>query len=177
MLADRLDRRRLAVEAGLGGIAVLLAINAALPRAAVWPLYAGLAAATMALAALQRASLDASVPRIVPRDQLAAASALLSLVRRRGMIAGFAGGALAAGPGRCYAADAVSFAASDVYAADAVRFRRFVLLACSAAARCCRGGGARRRSGPGRRESAGAGLRYARGARSWSARARPIWPR
>ena len=102
VLADRLDRRRLArwSEAGLGGIAVLLAINAALPRPAVWPLYA-LAAATMALAALQRPSLDASVPRIVPRDQLAAASALLSLSGNASMIAGFAaGGALAACRGR-----------------------------------------------------------------------------
>ena len=118
VLADRLDRRRLArwLEAGLGGIAVLLAINAALPRPAVWPLYA-LAAATMALAALQRPSLDASVPRIVPRDQLAAASALLSLSGNASMIAGFAaGGALAAGPGpvTVYATDAVSFAASFV---------------------------------------------------------------
>jgi Transmembrane secretion effector len=76
MLADRLDRRLLArwPEAGLGGIAVLLVVNAALPRPSAWPLYA-LAAATMALAALQRPSLDASVPRIVPRELLAAARA------------------------------------------------------------------------------------------------------
>jgi len=116
MLADRLDRRLLArwSEAGLGAIAALLACNAALPRPAVWPLYA-LAAATMALAALQRPSLDASVPRIVPRDQLAAASALLSLSGNASMIIGFAaGGALAAGPGPApvYVADAVSFAVS-----------------------------------------------------------------
>jgi len=116
VLADRLDRRLLArwSEAGLGAIAVLLAVNAVLPRPAVWPLYA-LAAATMALAALQRPSLDASVPRIVPRDLLAAASALLSLAGNASMIIGFAvGGALAAGPGpmTVYAADAVSFAVS-----------------------------------------------------------------
>ena len=116
MLADRLDRRLLArwSEAGLGVLAALLACNAALPRPAVWPLYA-LAAATMALAALQRPSLDASVPRIVPRDQLAAASALLSLSGNASMIVGFAaGGALAAGlgPAPVYAADAVSFAVS-----------------------------------------------------------------
>jgi MFS family permease len=116
VLADRLDRRLLArwTEAGLGGIAVLLAVNATLPRPAVWPLYP-LAAATMALAALQRPSLDASVPRIVPRDLLAVASALLSLSGNASMIIGFAGGgALAAGPGpvTVYAADAVSFAVS-----------------------------------------------------------------
>jgi MFS family permease len=116
MLADRLDRRRLArwSEAGLGGIAAALAVNAALPRPAVWPLYA-LAAATTALTALQRPSLDASVPRIVPRDLLVAAAALLSLSGNASMIVGFAaGGALAAGPGpvTVYAADAVSFAVS-----------------------------------------------------------------
>lgn len=116
VLADRLDRRLLArwPEAGLGGIAAALAVNAELPRPAVWPLYA-LAAAMMALAALQRPSLDASVPRIVPRDLLAAASALLSLSGNASMIIGFAaGGALAAGPGpvTVYAADAIWFAAS-----------------------------------------------------------------
>jgi MFS family permease len=78
VLADRLGRRLLArwPEARLGGIAVLLAVNGARPRPAVWPLSA-LAAVTMALTALQRPSLDAAVPRIVPRDLLAAASALL----------------------------------------------------------------------------------------------------
>jgi MFS family permease len=116
VLADRLDRRLLArwPEAGLGGIAVLLAVNGARPRPAVWPLYA-LAAVTMALTALQRPSLDATVPRIVPRDLLAAASALLSLSGNASMIIGFAaGGALAAGPGpvTVYAADAVSCAVS-----------------------------------------------------------------
>ena len=64
VLADRLDRRLLArwPEAGLGGIAVLLAVHGARPRPAVWPLDA-LAAVTMALTALQRPSLDATVPR------------------------------------------------------------------------------------------------------------------
>jgi MFS family permease len=116
VLADRLDRRLLArwSEAGLGCFAVLLAVNATLPRPAVWPLYV-LAAAMMALTALQRPSLDASVPRIVPRDQLTAASALLSLSGNASMIVGSAiGGVLAAGPGpvTVYVADAVSFAAS-----------------------------------------------------------------
>jgi MFS family permease len=117
-LADRLDRRRVArwSEAGLGCLAVALAVNASLPRPALWPLYL-IAAATMALAALQRPSLDASVPRIVARDQLTAASALLSLSANAASIAGAAlGGLLAAGPGpvSVYAADAVSFAVSFV---------------------------------------------------------------
>jgi MFS family permease len=69
----------------------------------------------MGLAALQRPSLDASLPRIVPRDQLTAAAALLSLSGNVSMITGSAvGGVLAAGPGpvTVYAADTVSFGVS-----------------------------------------------------------------
>jgi MFS family permease len=115
-LADRLDRRRLirCCEAGLACCAAALAANASLPHPGVWPLYI-LAASTMALAALQRPSLDASVPRLVARDQLSAASALLSLSANAGFIAGAAlGGVLAATPGprAVYVLDAVTFAVS-----------------------------------------------------------------
>ncbi len=116
VLADRLDRRRLAVwtEAGLGLTAVALTVNAAAPRPLLWPLYA-CAAVTMALAALQRPSLDAAVPRLLPAGRLAAGSALLSLGASTGAIAGPAlGGVLAAGPGPAvaYGLDAVSFLVS-----------------------------------------------------------------
>jgi len=116
VLADRLDRRRLAVwtEAGLGLTAAALTVNAAAPRPLLWPLYA-CAAVTMALAALQRPSLDAAVPRLLPADRLAAGSALLSLGASTGAIAGPAlGGVLAAGPGPAvaYGLDAVSFLVS-----------------------------------------------------------------
>ena len=116
VLADRLDRRRLIrlCEAGLGCCAALLVLNASLPRPAVWPLYV-IAAVMMALTALQRPSLDASVPRVVAHDQLTAASALLSLSSNASVIAGSAlGGALAAlaGPRTVYILDAVSFGAS-----------------------------------------------------------------
>jgi MFS family permease len=115
-LADRLDRRRLIrwCEAGLGCCAAALVVNASLPRPQVWPLYA-LAASTMALAALQRPSLDASVPRLVGRDQLSAAAALLSLSSNAGFIAGAAlGGVLAATPGprAVYLLDVASFGVS-----------------------------------------------------------------
>jgi MFS family permease len=115
-LADRLDRRRLIrwCEAGLGGCAALLLINASLPRPLVWPLYL-IAAVMMALAALQRPSLDASVPRIVSRDQLTAAAALLSLSANASVIVGTTLGGLLAtwpGPGAVYVLDVASFAVS-----------------------------------------------------------------
>jgi MFS family permease len=115
-LADRLDRRRLIrwCEAGLGGCAALLLINASLPRPMVWPLYL-IAAVMMALAALQRPSLDASVPRIVSRDQLTAAAALLSLSANASVIVGTTLGGLLAtwpGPGAVYVLDVASFAVS-----------------------------------------------------------------
>ncbi len=116
VLADRLDRSRLLrwCEAGLGCCAGVLVINALQPHPAVWPLYV-IAAVASALAAVQRPSLDASVPRIVARDQLTAAAALLAMSSNASFIAGSAvGGALAAGPGPglVYGCDAVTFAVS-----------------------------------------------------------------
>jgi len=118
VLADRVDRRRMMrwCEAGLGGCAALLVVNAVLPRPALWPLYAVTTVLT-ALAALQRPSLDASIPRIVPRDQLTAASAMMSAAGSASLIIGSAlGGVLAAGPGPwvVYALDTASFAGSFV---------------------------------------------------------------
>jgi MFS family permease len=115
-LADRLDRGRLIrwCEAALGGCAVLLVINASLRHPLVWPLYL-IAAAMTALTALQRPSLDASVPRVVRREQLTAASALLALSSNASFMLGTAlGGLLATWPGplTVYALDAASFVVS-----------------------------------------------------------------
>jgi MFS family permease len=116
VLADRFDRRRLMVwcEATLGVCAALLMLNALAPRPMVWPLYV-IAGLMMAAAALQRPSLEASVPRVIPRDQLIAAGALMSMSMNVNVIAGAAlGGVLAAGPGPqfVYGLDTVSFVAS-----------------------------------------------------------------
>jgi MFS family permease len=115
-LADRLDRRRLIrwCEAGLGCCAALLVANASLPHPQAWPLYL-IAAVMMALAALQRPSLDASVPRVVAREQLTAAAALSSLSSNASFIVGTALGGLLAtwpGPQAVYVLDTVSFAVS-----------------------------------------------------------------
>jgi MFS family permease len=116
VVADRADRRRVIrlCEAGLAGSAALLTVNGLLPHPALWPLYA-VTAVMMATASLQRPSLEASLPRVVPRDQLTAASALLSMSTNACVIAGTTlGGVLAAGPGAwlVYALDTVTFTAS-----------------------------------------------------------------
>ncbi len=116
VLADRFDRRPLIrwCEAALGVCALLLLANALLPAPALWPLFT-VTAVMMAAAALQRPSLDASVPRMVPREQLTAASALLSLSQNASFLLGSAlGGVLAVAPGPwlVYGIDAVGFAAS-----------------------------------------------------------------
>jgi MFS family permease len=116
VLADRFDRRRLMVwcEATLGVCAALLMLNALATRPMIWPLYV-VTGLMMAAAALQRPSLDASIPRVIPRDQLIAASALMSMSQNVSVIAGAAlGGVLAAGPGPqwVYGLDTVSFVAS-----------------------------------------------------------------
>jgi MFS family permease len=153
-LADRLNRRRLIrwCEAGLGGCAALLVINASLPRPGAWPLYVA-AAVLMALTSLQRPSLEASVPRIIARDQLTAAVALLSLSANASLIVGTTLGGLLAtwpGPRAVYALDVVSFAVS----------LGFLLRLGPLPAPVSADGGAPGRGRPGGLLS---GLRYARG--------------
>jgi MFS family permease len=116
VLADRFDRRRLilACEAALGCCAALLMLNALAAHPLTWPLYV-VTGLMMAAAALQRPSLDASMPRVVPRDQLTAAAALMSMSQNVSFLAGTTlGGVLAAGPGPeyVYGLDTGSFVVS-----------------------------------------------------------------
>jgi len=78
--ADAFDRRLMVrlTECGLAIVSAGLLVNAALPRPQLFVLFL---AATLAagLDALQRPSLDAVIPRVVAREQLAAAAALESL--------------------------------------------------------------------------------------------------
>jgi MFS family permease len=115
-LADRFDRRALLrwCEAGLACCTALLMVNALLARPALWPLYA-VSAVMSAIAALQRPSFDASVPRLVPRDQVTAALALLSMSQNMTFLLGSSlGGVLAVTPGPwlVYALDAAGLAVS-----------------------------------------------------------------
>ena len=116
VLADRLDRRRVIrwCEAALGLCAVALLADSLAPRTLLWPLYA-VVAAMNALAALQRPSVEASIPRIVPAERLTAAVALLSGTQNLSVIGGTSlGGVLAAGAGPAvvYGLDAASFVVS-----------------------------------------------------------------
>jgi MFS family permease len=115
-LADAFDRRRLIVGSELGSLAVVivLAANATLDDPHTWVLY--VASALLAgFMAILRPPLDALVPRLVERTELAAASALYGSVRNAASLGGpaLAGALLAlAGTPATYAADAVTFAAS-----------------------------------------------------------------
>jgi MFS family permease len=118
VLADRFDRRALMrwSEPGLAACALLLFGNALLPHPLLWPLYV-VAALMMALASLQRPAFEAATPRVVPRDQLTAAAAILSLSTNASVLVGSSlGGVLAAAPGAwlVYALDAAGFLVSFV---------------------------------------------------------------
>jgi MFS family permease len=118
VLADRFDRRALMrwSEPGLAGCAVLLLVNALLPHPLLWPLYV-VAGLMMAIASLQRPAFEAATPRVVPRAQLTAAAAIMSLSTNASVLVGSSlGGVLAAvlGPWLVYALDAAAFAVSFV---------------------------------------------------------------
>jgi MFS family permease len=118
VLADRFDRRALMrwCEPGLALCAGLLLVNSLLPHPRLWPLYA-VAALMMAIASLQRPAFEAATPRVVPRDQLTAAAAILSLSTNASVLVGSSlGGALAASPGPwlVYALNAAGYLVSFV---------------------------------------------------------------
>src|SRR5882757_7787301 len=117
-LADAADRRRLVRLAELGQLmcTIGLLVNASLATPQTWLVFL-LAGAIAGLGAIQRPALQGLVPRLVERNELAAAGAIDALVRTVGMIGGPAfAGVLLAGPGLevAFAVDAVTFAASLV---------------------------------------------------------------
>jgi MFS family permease len=95
---------------------IVLFVNASQTHPQVWVLY--LVAVVFASGdALQRPSLDSIVPRVVPHEQLLAASALSTIKWTVGSIIGpIAGGtvAVAIGPAAWYAFDAATFAVTLV---------------------------------------------------------------
>jgi MFS family permease len=115
-LADSWDRRKviLYTEFGMAALTGLLLLNALRAQPAVWPLFVA-AGGIAALDGLQRPSLNALLPRVVPREKLAAASALQGFRWQIGAIAGPAVGGLLVtqvGTSAAYGVDAVSFVLS-----------------------------------------------------------------
>jgi MFS family permease len=97
-MADASDRRTMVLlsEAGLMAGSLLMVGNSLLAHPALWVIF-GVTLLWGALDALQRPSLDALLPRLVDRDELAAAGALSSMRGTVGMVAGPAlGGVLIA---------------------------------------------------------------------------------
>jgi MFS family permease len=88
-LADAHDRRRLVLIADtvLMLLALVLVANALLDEPQVWLLFV-VAAGMSAAGGLQRPPLDAMLPRLVPREELAATSALDGFRRTTAQIAG-----------------------------------------------------------------------------------------
>jgi MFS family permease len=116
VLADRFDRRALMrwSEPGLAACALLLLVNALLPHPLLWPLYV-VAALMMALTSLQRPAFEAATARLAGRENITAASALMSLTVNASVLVGSSlGGVLAASPGPwlVYALDAAGFVVS-----------------------------------------------------------------
>jgi MFS family permease len=114
-LADASDRRSMVLltEVGLMVCSLILAGNAALPNPQVWILFA-ITVVWGGLDAVQRPSLDAMLPRLVDRHELAAAAALNSMRGTLGQILGPAlGGVLLATIGLplTYMVDVATFVA------------------------------------------------------------------
>jgi MFS family permease len=113
-LADYFDRKKLLIWTELAFMVVLitLVINSLSPNPSIVLIYL----CTILLAAingLQRPAMDAMLPRVVPTQQLAAASALTGLSRNFSMLLGTTIGGLlvvALGVASAYLIDAVSFA-------------------------------------------------------------------
>ena len=88
-LADSVDRRAMVqrTELALGAASLALCLNALSPHPYLAVVYIA-AAAISGLDALQRPSLDAMLPRLVPKGDLSAAAALQSFRGNLGMVAG-----------------------------------------------------------------------------------------
>ncbi|MEO7001406.1 MAG: MFS transporter [Ktedonobacterales bacterium] len=117
-LADAVDRRWLVqvTEFTLIGCSCALLLNALAPAPNLWLIYV-VAALAAGLSSLQRPALDALVPRLVERNELAAANTLTSFRKTLGSILGPAlAGVLIASIGLpgAYGVDVVSFLLSLV---------------------------------------------------------------
>lgn len=117
-VADASDRRTLLLrtEAGMTVLAVLFLLNASLAHPKVWALYV-LDAASIAVYSLGRPAMSTLSPRLVPDDEIAAATALTSVYSSLAAVGGpaFAGVLIAvAGIPSTFGIDLATYAASLV---------------------------------------------------------------
>ncbi|HEY6960426.1 MAG TPA: MFS transporter [Gaiellaceae bacterium] len=117
-IADALDRRTvvLATETGMALVTALFLVNALLPHPQVWVLFLLMSLAT-AVFSLGRPAMSSLSPRLVPEEEIAAASALFSVYNSLGAVAGPAIGGLIithAGVAWTYAIDCATYVASLV---------------------------------------------------------------
>jgi MFS family permease len=116
VLADATDRRLLlrSTEAAMLVGAVLLLVNSLIGEPRLWVLFA-VSFLLAGLDGIQRPSLDSLVPRLVPAEEVAATSALMSVRSQFGMIVAPALSGLlidVSGVATAYAVDAATFAFS-----------------------------------------------------------------
>ncbi len=116
VLADRVDRRRmiLVTEVVFAGLLILLLFNSLADNPAVWAIYV-MTVLFVVVGGLQRPSLDAVLPRIVPPDDLASAGAVQSMARSISNVAGPAVGGViisVGGVSWVYALDLITFVVS-----------------------------------------------------------------
>jgi len=88
-MADAFDRRTMVLwsEVGLAACSLVLVANASLWVPRLWPLFV-IAVLAATFDSLQRPSLDAMVPRLVPTEDIPAAIVLSNLRSSVGMVAG-----------------------------------------------------------------------------------------
>ena len=94
-IADKYDRRKVVLwcEAGFLLLSLILAINSIVDKPSIWIIYL-VAMLMSSLDGIQRPSLTSLVPRLVPRKQLPAASALESFTHNAGFLVGTSVGGL-----------------------------------------------------------------------------------
>jgi MFS family permease len=114
--ADALDRRTVvyATELGMAGVTALFLLNALLPRPQVWALFV-LQSLAVAVFSLGRPAMSSLSPRLVPEEEIAAASSLFSLYNSLGAVGGPAVGGLIiahAGVPWTYGIDTLTYLAS-----------------------------------------------------------------
>lgn len=115
-IADALDRRTVVflTEIGMAALSGVFLLNALLPHPQVWALFV-LQAVAIAVFSLGRPAMSSLSPRLVPEEEIAAASALFSVYNSLGAVAGPAVGGViiaVAGIPWTFGIDAVTYLAS-----------------------------------------------------------------